>query len=177
MSEATKSENSFIGFEYKDITVRKTMGAVYMDSYKSFGWVYEGNGETVGKPNSIVIKFKRDRKIRNKAELTRLQRQFDAFAEEIIRMEDSKKTKAAAVAYVVGVIGTAFMAGSVFAVTAGKVGPSIVFAIPGFLGWIIPYLLFRSISGKRTEQVNPMISQKYEELYNVCEKANDLLGS
>ena len=176
MSEKTNNEHSFVGFEYKEITVRKTMQSIYSDSYKSFGWILEGNSNPVGKNDSITIKLKRNRKIRNKAELTRLQRQFDAYVVEILRLEDSKKTKAAAVAYFVGVIGTTFVAGSVFAVTAGNVGMGIVLAIPGFVGWIIPYLLFRSISGKKTEQLNPLICEKYKELYSVCEKANELLN-
>ena len=36
------------------------------------------------------LKLKRDRKIRNKTELTRLQRQFDACATGIRKMENSK---------------------------------------------------------------------------------------
>lgn len=176
MNGTTNDKNRFVGFEYKEVTIKKTMQPVYSDSYKSFGWILEGNSDSVGKPDYIKMKFKRDRKIRNKAELTRLQRMFDAYVSEILRFEGSKKTKAAVIAYVVGVIGTAFVAGSVFAVTAGKVGACIVLAIPGFIGWIIPYLLFRSISRKKTEQVNPLICQKYEDLYSVCEKANKLLS-
>jgi len=175
MSEITNNENSFVGFEYKEVTVKKTMQSVYLDSYKNFGWILEGKSDPFGKLDSITLKFKRNRKIRNKAELTRLQRQFDAYVVEIIRFEDSKKTKATAVAFVVGVIGTAFVAGSVFAVIAGNVGTCIILAIPGFIGWIIPYLVFRSISGKKTEQVNLLINQKYEDLYIVSEKANELL--
>lgn len=54
------------------------MQSVYADSFGSFGWIAEGIGEAVGKVDPVVMKFKRDRKIRNKAELTRLQRQFEA---------------------------------------------------------------------------------------------------
>ncbi len=176
MSETTNNGNDFVGFEYKDVTIKKTMQSIYVDSYSNFGWIFEENNVSVGKPDYIIMKFKRNRKIRNKAELTRLQRQFDAYVAEILRLENSKKTKAAAVAYVVGVIGTAFIAGSVFAVTAGNVGTCVVLAIPGFIGWIIPYLLFRRINEKSTEQVNPLIGQKYDELYSVCEKANGLLN-
>lgn len=168
--------NDFIGYEYLDITVKKTMQSVYADSFGSFGWIAEGIGEAVGKVDSVVMKFKRDRKIRNKAELTRLQRQFEACVAEIISMERSKKTKAAAIAYVVGVIGTAFMAGSVFAVNSGNIPLCVIFAILGVIGWIIPYLIFKSVSSKKTEEVNPLIDQKYDELYTVCKKANALLN-
>lgn len=119
-------QKNFIGYEYRDITVKKTMQSVYADSFVNFGWVAEGIGEAVGKVDSVVIKFKRDRKIRNKSELTRLQRQFEACAAEIVSLEKSKVTRAVAIAYVVGVIGCAFMAGSVFAVTAGNI-PLCVF--------------------------------------------------
>jgi hypothetical protein len=116
------------------------MQSVYSDSYTSFGWILEGNSTPVGKIDCITIKFKRDRKIRNKAELTRLQRQFDAYVAEILRLEGSKKTKAAAVAYVVGVIGTAFITVSVFEVIAGYVGTCIVLAIPDLLAGL--YLIY-----------------------------------
>lgn len=170
------NRSDFIGYEYRDITVKKAMQSVYADSFGNFGWIAEGIGEAVGKVDSVVMKFKRDRKIRNKAELTRLQRQFEACVTEIISMEKSKKTKASAIAYVVGVIGTVFMAGSVFAVTSGNIPLCVILAIPGVIGWVIPYPIFRSVSGKKTEAVNPLIDQKYDELYTVCEKANALIN-
>lgn len=126
--------------------------------------------------NSVVMKFKRDRKIRNKSELTRLQRQFDACVSEIQSLEFSKYRKASTVAYVIGVVGTAFMAGSVFAITLNMVVLCAILAVPGFLGWIIPYLCYRNISKKKTAEITPLIDQKYDELYAVCEKRNALLG-
>lgn len=169
-------KNDFTGFEYRDITVKKAFQSVYADSFGSFGWIEEGVSEAIGKIDSIVMKFKRDRKIRNKAELTRLQRQFETCVAEIVSLERSKTTKAAAIAYVVGVIGTACMVGSVFAVTGGNIPLCVVFAIPGFIGWIIPYWIFKSVSGKKREEVNPLIDRKYDELYDICEKANALLN-
>lgn len=174
--DRTLMVNGFTGYEYRDITVQKAMQSVYADSFGSFGWIADGIGEAVGKVDSVVMKFKRDRKIRNKSELTRLQRQFEACTAEIVSLEKSKVTKAAGVAYAVGVIGCAFMAGSVFAVTAENIPLCVILAVPEFLGWIAPYLIFRGISRKRTEVVNPLIDQKYDELYSVCEKANTLLN-
>lgn len=176
MSETLAMGKDFTGYEYRDITVKKTMQAVYADSFGSFGWIAEGIEETVGKVDSIIMKFKRDRKIRNKSELARLQKQFEACTDEIVSLERSKVTKAAAIAYAVGVIGCAFMAGSVFAVTAGNVPLCVILAIPGTAGWVAPYLIFRAVSGKKTKEVGPLIDQKYDELYSVCERANALLG-
>ena len=166
----------FVGYEYLDVTVKRNMAHLYADSYENFGWELEGTGEQIGKVDSITMKFRRDRKILNKVELTRLQRNFDACVSEIMALETQKYIKASAVAYAIGVIGTAFMAGAVFAVTSEHIVACILLAIPAFLGWIAPYFLYRSIVRAKTKEITPLIDQKYEEIYTVCEKANALLN-
>lgn len=68
-------------------------------------------------PSHTKIHLKRERHIVNKTELTRLQRHFEACANEIRTLENSKASSATMWSLIVGIIGTAFMAGSVFAVT------------------------------------------------------------
>lgn len=170
------TNNDFVGYEYQDITVKRGMASVYADGYENFGWTAEGTSIPTTKPDSVVMKFKRDRKVRNKAELTRLQRQFDASVQEIQALEFSKYFKASVVAYIIGILGTAFMAGSVFAVTSNLITLCIVLAIPAFIGWILPYLFYRSISKKKTNQIMPQIDKKYDEIYSICEKANSLIS-
>lgn len=170
-------DNNFVGYEYHDVSVKRSMAAVYADGYENFGWQMAGTAESPGKIDSISMKFKRDRKIRNKAELTRLQRNFDACVSEILSLESSKYVKASVAAYAVGIAGTAFMAGSVFSITAGMLIPCIVLAIPAFTGWVLPYFLYRGIMKKKAAQITPLIDQKYDELYTVCEKANGLLDN
>lgn len=176
MSEITKNEKNFVGYEYKDITVNHDSESVYTDGYPHFGWTLEGTSTPFQKVGSVTMKFKRDRKIRNKAELTRLQRQFDACVTEIEKLERSKIIGASSVAYVIGIVGTAFMAGSVFAYLANMLPLTVILAIPGFTGWIIPYFCFSGIRKKKTDKVTPFIDKKYEEIYEVCEKANTLLA-
>lgn len=74
-------------------------------------------------------------------------------------------------------MGTAFMAGSVFAVTAQPphVLMCILLAIPGFLGWIFPYFIYKRIAARQTEKVIPLIEDKYDEIYEICQKGNKLL--
>ena len=168
-------ENSFIGYEYQEVSVKRSMASVYADGYSNFGWQIDGTTEQPGKMGSISMKFKRDRKIRNKAELTRLQRNFDSCVSEILTLESSKYIMASVAAYAVGIIGTAFMAGSVFFITANMPIPCVILAIPAFAGWVLPYFLYRGIMKKKASQVTPLIDQKYDELYTVCEKANGLL--
>jgi hypothetical protein len=175
MSEFTKSENNFIGYEYRNFTVSRKMESVYADGYQNFGWILEDITSSAKSVFTVVMKYKRDRKIINKAELTRLQRQFEACVAEIETLERSKFVTASTVAYIVGVVGTAFMAGSTFAYLADMLSLCIILAIPGFAGWIIPYFCYSKIRSKKTANVTPLIDNKYDEIYEVCEKANGLL--
>ena len=175
MIEVTKNGNGFVGYEYKSITVKQAMESVCADSYSSFGWELEDTATPLAGAPMISMRFKRDRKIRNKAELTRLQRQFDAMANEIVSLENSKVIGASTIAYIIGVLGTAFMAGSVFAYLGDMIVLSIILAIPAFIGWIIPYFCYIRICKKKSNDIDPIIEQKYDALYEVCEKASSLL--
>ena len=125
----------------------------------------------------MTLNFRRDRKIWNKVELTRLQRNFDGCILEIDRLEKSKATLATIAAMVIGVAGTACMAGSVFAVTADPplITLCIILAIPGFAGWIAPWFVYQVLIRKRSAKIQPLIEDEMEELYEVCRKGKDLL--
>ena len=176
MSQTTASSRSFIGYEYREITVDSDMESMYVDGYQNFGWLHEGSSSLHMGLNNVTVKFKRDRKIRNKAELTRLQRQFDACVLEIQRMERNKASSAFALAFGVGIVGTAFIAGATFAYLAGMIVLCIVLAVPGFTGWALPYFLFRSTYAKKNAKIAPLIDQKYDEIYELCERASALIG-
>lgn len=135
---------------------------------------------TGGKPGAgqkVVIRLRRDRKILNKAELTRLQRNFEACVTQIQTLEKRKTSTATVYALILGIIGTAFMAGATFAVTAQSpnIVLCIILAVPGFLGWILPYFLFRTVQRRETERITPLVEEKYDEIYEICEKGNKLL--
>lgn len=64
-------------------------------------------GSMGGKPGSrqkTIIRLKRDHKIINKAELTRLQRNFEACVSEIQTLEQRKTSAATAYAIVLGIM-------------------------------------------------------------------------
>lgn len=84
-------------------------------------------------------------------------------------LEQSKRSGAVIGALVTGIMGTAFMAGSVFAVTAEPpmVVLCILLAVPGFTGWILPYFLYRALLRKKSAKVSPLIEDKYEEIYEI----------
>ena len=176
MSESGKNENNFIAYEYKDVSIRRGMETLYADGYPSFGWKLDATGPSLSLTN-VNLKFKRNRRLQNKAELTRLQREFESKAHEIEKLEESKAIAPSVVAYGVGIAGTAFMAGSVFAFLASMIPLCIILAVPAFAGWIIPYFAFNRVKRNKEEKVAPMIDRQYDAIYEVCEQGSRLLAN
>lgn len=178
-------KKEFVGYEYKEVIADKSRVPLLLDGYENFGWEADGNiyeyyGESKNpqRQNKVILRLKRNRKIVNKMELTRLQRNFESCVREIDMLEKSKASAATVYALIIAVIGTAFMAGATFAVTAQPphVILCILLAIPGFIGWILPYFVYKSVVGKRTEKVATLVEEKYDEIYEICRKGNRLLS-
>lgn len=183
MDVTARQQKSFVGYEYREIVTDSSRFSFLLDGYESFGWEEDGSLTESGMTRSAslqqkaVLRLKRNRKIVNRMELTRLERNFEACMDEIDRLEKAKTSAATMYAIIAGVIGTAFMAGSTFAVTAQP--PHyilcILLAVPGFLGWIVPYFLYKKIAEKQTQKITPLIEAKYDEIYGICEKGHKLL--
>jgi hypothetical protein len=96
---------------------------------------------------------------------------------EIVALENSTESFAMIAALTSGISGCAFMAGSVFAVTAAKpiIWLMILLAIPGFFLWGIAYPLYKNVKKRREEKVKPLIEAKLDEAEKVCEKGHALL--
>ena len=177
MNEANNRDSEFLGYEYKELSVEQSRVSMYLDGYKNFGWIADDNFDLPKAGSVATLHLKRNRKIMNKMELTRLQRNFEACMNEIETLERSKTANARIASLTAGVLGTAFMAGSVFAVTHEPpiIWLCILLAIPAFIGWITPYFLYRSIEARHTAKIQPMIEAKQEEIYELCEKGHNLL--
>ena len=136
-----------------------------------------GEAVTPGRQKKVTLRLKRNRKIINKMELTRLQRNFEACVGEIDTLERAKTSVPTEWALIIGILGTAFMAGSTFAVTAQPpmILLCIVLAIPGFLGWILPWFVYKKLLARQTEKMTPLIEEKYDEIDAICEKGSKLL--
>ena len=191
MREVQSPNVGHIGYEYREIAVPRELSSLCLDSYPCFGWELDPNHETEqverstwnfrggqpGKKDMVTLYFRRKRSICNKAELTRLQRNFDGCISELQALEQSKTTVSTIAALVIGIIGTAFLAGSTFAVTAQPpiIWLTILLAIPGLIGWVIPVFLYRSVLRKKTAEIAPLKEQKYDEIDQLCEKGSRLL--
>lgn len=172
-----KSENPFIGYEYMQINVPDEQSSMYMDCYENFGWELDKKILMPTESHMVTICMKRNRKIINKMELTRLQRHFEACMREINVLEQAKNSAAMVSALTIGIIGAVFMTGSVFAAT--HVPPHIllciVLAIPALLGCLAPYFIYCHVLKWKAEKMQPLIEAKKDEIYQICEKGHSLL--
>ena len=100
-----------------------------------------------------------------------------ACANEIDKLEQSKSAVATLWSLISGMIGTVFMAGSVFAVTHEPpiYWLCVLLAVPGFLGWTFPYFVYRHKVMSQTKKMQPIIEAKQDEIYEICKKGHDLL--
>ena len=123
MERETRKYKEFMSYEYKEVTVDIGQASFLMDGYANFGWEADENVMPTNLDTSlrkrgasqygkITIRLKRDRRIINKTELTRLQRNFEAYVTEIEHLEKEKTSFPTIRAITMGIVGTAFMAGS-----------------------------------------------------------------
>lgn len=177
MRELREDSAPYVGCDYKEIPANADKTPLYLDGYESFGWVLEDRPGTQPLKNKGKLVLRRDRKIVNKMELTRLQRHFEACLRELDQLEESRTARARICAVMTGTLGTAFLAGSTFAVThqPPMVALMVVLAVPGFAGWIAPWFLYRAMVRRRAQVVDKLVEQKYDEIYDLCAKGHSLL--
>ena len=137
-----KTSNKFIMNEYIDVNVKQNLVKLCCDCYKELGWDVINTSSSV---DSVTMKMQRNRKIKNRAALCDLQRKCEQAFTSIEKLERTKTSKATGISLGIGIIGTAFMAGSVFAYLASMIVFCIILAIPAFVGWALPYFFYKKI--------------------------------
>ena len=164
------------GFDYLKVTVERDLLSQYIDGYEKFGWSMDENMSTEKKRDKATLYMKRSRYIINKVELTRLQQHYEACMEEVSKLEASQNSVPATASLICGLLGCGFVTGSVFAVTAAPpvIWLTVLLAIPGCVLWAASYFCYKPIKRRRIQKVMPLIEAKYDEAYEVCEKASRL---
>lgn len=177
MIESENPMKNYVGYEYKKIIVEQDKLAFYLDAYENFGWELDEKTSDFKDIGKNTLRLKRNRKITNKAELTRLQKHFEDCVRQINQMESQKTQKATMAALAIGIAGTAFITGSVFAITATTPHYILcaILGLPGIIGWILPIFAYRKISEKKAIEMNPLIEEKEDEIHQICEKGHGLL--
>lgn len=181
MSQALPTSSStvsgFRAYEYTTIRVPRDLESIYTDSYRNFGWITEAAEAGLPGASTVTLKLKRDRALKNRPLVAELQRQADAALLAITALERSKSSTALGLSIGVGIVGTAFLAGSVFSLEADLVPLSIVLGAVGLLGWLAGYLVHGRVQATRTARVIPLIEQQYDVVYQSGEQASRLLAA
>lgn len=176
----SESDKNFIGYEYKEIHIDSSKVPMYLDGYKNFGWSLDSSNITQSKIHKKVILYlKRDRKIMNKTELIRLQSNFEDCMHKIGVLENSKTIKATIISILIGLLGAMSIAGAIFYMISNSpiIWLSIILGVLGLISCTLLCFIYRIIIANREKVINPLIENKYDEIYEICKKANKLLSA
>ncbi len=193
----------YVGKEYKTIKVNKQYENLCKDSMEAVGWIYDQSTPSIIKkgygairlmtaPLSIFggafkeiqedheslkdveVTFSREREQTNKTTKNELGSKIETLLHKIEHEESSKVVSANAAAYGIGLAGTVFMALATFSYLGGMLVPCIGLAAVGFIGWILAYVAFVMIKGKKTEKADHAIEEMELEINNICTEAMKL---
>ena len=157
----TDTLTGFTPYEYRTLQVAPEQEPLYKDTFANFGWIVEK--ETAGRPGTttMALQVKRDRRLPNRQVINELQRQAEDALGTIRDLERSRSAAAITVAVALGIVGSAFLAGSVFALTAGLV----ILSVPrGALG----LLAARRASSQVTHQNNSQCADMCRYPPRIC---------
>lgn len=182
----------FVAYEYLSINVTSDKEALYMDCYENFGWRltnsvnngladkedYYINNANLNGNRLVNLKFKRDRKIPNKAKIITLQKKCENALKELNRLEKEPNSKGAIYAVIIATIGTILLAISVFLITASNPNfiLGMIIGIIGLVGWFLSYPIYSKIKGKQESINTSLIEEQYTIIYDSCEQAQKLLN-
>lgn len=166
-------EKEFIAYEYKKVQISKQSSDLYLDCIINLGYEVTNKNIDLGKVN---LSLKRNYKIQNRNEVIALEKQFEEKFKELEKINNEKKDLAIITSLSIGLIGTAFLAGATFSFLASNILLMIILAIPGFAGWFFPYFIYKKISNKSQIKVNNRTEELRFEIYQIIEKAFNLLN-
>lgn len=187
-------DKEYIQYEYLSINVKSKLEPMVIDTYESFGWKVIGANALTDKEDYYInnmgtngeklvnIKFKRDRKIKNKTELNNLQKQYEEKFKNIDKLEKQANSKGTINSLIIGLLGCVLTAISVFIITMFKqIGIinyiiSTPIGIVGIACWVLSYFAYVKTREKVEEKNKPVIEQLNNDIYDICEKAQKLIG-
>lgn len=174
MNNTQRAAGSFVAYETREITVSRQYAAMYTGGFRDLGWEPDGAQSLSEADPFIRLRFRRDRRIINRVELTRLENQFCACMKDIERLEQSRTHYAMAAALVSGVTGLALAVGAVLAALQPMLWLAVLLGVPALILCSLSLPLHNLILRRRTAETEPHIDAKYEEILALCDKARRL---
>ena len=180
----------FVVYDYLSIDVNVEQEQLYVDCYQNFGWEfvsssgnnqnqdYYVNNPNINQINLVHIKFKRDRKIKNKAELLILQKKMESTLKKIDKLIKEPEMISTMYSIIIGIVGLAFFSFGVLSYIASN--PIYVLAvlngIIGIAGFAVAFFINGKVKKQKQEQNELLIEKEYNLIFEYCEKAIKLIG-
>ena len=173
-------EKDFVSYEYRTKTVKAKDQSRAIDMYEAFGW--EVTATTPTAVDGVTLSLKRDRKLKHKQELTKLERQAEDTFKTINGLNRAKTMGASIFAYIIGVIATLMLGGGMCLVmlienNIPALAGGILLGVIGIVLFGINYVIYSKIAAKKTKEILPIIDDNEEKFANILEKGNDLLSA
>lgn len=170
----------FISYEYATKSVKSKEQTKALDMYEAFGW--EVTSTTPSLLDGVTISLKRDRKIKHKQELTKLERQAESVFGTIVSQNRAKTLGASIFSYIFGIVAALILGGgmSLCMTLEGNIpalAGGIVLGVVGIALCSVNYLIYKKLVDKKTKALLPVIDDNEEKLANLMEKGNDLLSA
>lgn len=164
-------------YEYARTTVANDLVTVTCDCYENLGWELTGS-KTSQAGGTTALSFRRSRKIRNKAQLVKIQRTMDDLIASITTLEGEKTRKAGVRALTLGILSTLVLGvGMCCTMVWNLMVLGIIVGLVGIAGCVAAWLLYRSTVAKETERATPSIEAAYDSLATACEEAQTVLAA
>ena len=186
------SNNNFVSYEYKDITVKRGSVEMYVDCLNNFGWTLVDDGllslqdalaplhdaaGTSGTLDMVNLKFKRHRRIENKQEINRLEHRCEEALAAIGKMERKNNAYTMGISLGTGIVGTAALGFAAYFFISSSIVAGVALSILGLSGWAIGFLSHRNLGNKKAAQTELLIQEQLDNAYEACEQAHALLAS
>lgn len=173
------NENA-ITYDYKTIKVKREYETIVCDAYENLGWELTNTSASENSLFYINLSFKRNRKIENKMELTKLQEKVDNILANIENLQTKKKNAGVVEGISTDVVGALIFGGGMsmsmlntasVGLLVGGIAVGIVGITVGLLGWLV----FKKINKKKNTKIQPILESEFDKLADVCEQAHGLI--
>lgn len=175
--QATQGQPLHTSYEYARTTVSNDLVTVTCDCYENLGWELTGS-KMSSAGGTTALSFRRSRKIKNKAQLVKIQRTMDDLIDSIAGLEGEKTRKATMRAVSLGIVAALVLGvGMCCTMVWSLMALGIIVGVVGIVGCVAAWPLYRSTVASETARVTPRIEAAYDSLATACEEAQTVLAA
>ncbi len=169
-------ERDFVCYEYKTVTAKAQEQTRAADFCEAFGWELTDVSPSFG---GVVLSLRRDRKLRHRQELGRLERQAEGAAAELKALQRKKTRSAKVYARLFGAAAALVFGGGMslcmLAQSGAALAGGVLLGLAGAALCCVNYPIFRKLAAGKAEALLPAIDRAEEKLALLLEKGDGLL--